>query len=102
MNEKELKAWEASRDLGAELLQSVAEMKAGKAAREHKVPVSPVTEARLRVGLSQEEFARLLGVSRRTLQQWENTRRIPRGAVGVVLKIAARHPEVLREMASEA
>lgn len=65
---------------GQDLLQSVREMKAGKAARVTHVPVSPAAEARHKVGLSQAEFAELLGVSRRTLQDWEQGRRKPTGA----------------------
>ena len=57
-------------ELGEKLLASVRQMKAGQAARKSDVPLSPAIEARNRVGLSQAEFARLLGVSVRTLQDW--------------------------------
>jgi len=53
MTEKELKERDAKRDLGAELLESVAQMKSGRAGRIHKVEISPVTAARLKSGLSQ-------------------------------------------------
>ncbi|HRH74649.1 MAG TPA: hypothetical protein PLM62_16275, partial [Zoogloea sp.] len=56
---KELARLEADRDLGAELLQSVREMKAGKL----HVAYSPAIEAREKTGLSQSQFAALLGVS---------------------------------------
>ena len=68
MAEKQLLERDAKRDLGAELLQSVREMKAGKRGRVHDVHVSPVIEARHKVGLSQTQFAELLGVSKRTLR----------------------------------
>lgn len=68
MTEKELKERDAKRDLGAELLESVAQMKSGRAGRIHKVEISPVTAARLKSGLSQADFARLLGVSIRILR----------------------------------
>ncbi len=94
--------WEAGRDLGAELLQSVTEMCEGKSARETKVALPAPAEIRSRSGLSQASFARLLGVSARTLQQWEQGRRQPTGAARTVLRISAKHPEVLRELAQEA
>ena len=98
MTEKELKAWEKSRDIGAELLHSVNEMKAGKAARSRRVSVSLVAEARLKTGMSQAAFAKILGVSKRTLQEWEQGRRTPSGAAHTLLKIASARPEVLREL----
>jgi putative transcriptional regulator len=70
----ELEAYEAQRDLAAELLQSVREMKAG----ETEVVLSLAVEARRRTGLSQSQFAALLGVSVRTLQGWEQGRKQPR------------------------
>jgi putative transcriptional regulator len=82
--------------LGKKLLASVRQMKAGKIARETRVPVSSAIEARQSVGVSQAEFARLLGVSVRTLQEWEQGRRQPSGAARTLLRIAARHPEAIR------
>lgn len=82
---------------GQDLLQSVREMKASKAARVTHVAVSPAAEARHKVGLSQAEFAELLGVSRRTLQDWEQGRRKPTGAAQTLLRVAVRHPEALRD-----
>jgi putative transcriptional regulator len=98
MIERALRARDAKRNLGAELLTAVREMKAGKAARVHRVPVSAITEARSRTGLSRQRFAELLGVSPRTLQEWEQGRRQPSGAARSLLAIAARRPEVLREV----
>ncbi len=95
-NEKEILQRDAKRDIGAELLQSAREMKAGKRARTH----SPVAHARYQVGLSQSRFAELLGVSLRTLQDWEQGRREPSGAARTLLKIAEKRPEVLRELAA--
>jgi putative transcriptional regulator len=95
---KELKKWEASRDMVAELERSVREMKAGKAAREHRIKIPEALEARLASGLSQQKFADVLGVSARTLQEWEQGRRKPSGAARSLLVIAKRKPEVLREV----
>ena len=96
MTEKELRKRDAQRDLGAELLQSVHQMVAGKG----RVVMSPVISARKKSGLSQTEFAKLLGVSVRTLQEWEQGRRQPSGAAKTLIAIAERRPEVLREVAA--
>lgn len=82
----------------ADLLEAVRDMKAGRAARETRVTLSAVAEARLRTALSQAQFAQLLGVSVRTLQEWEQGRRQPSGAAKSLLRVAQSHPEVLREL----
>lgn len=81
-----------------DLLASVKQMKRGEAARITKVPLSAAAEARAQVGLSQQDFANLLGVSARTLQDWEQGRREPNGAAKTLLRVAVAHPEVLREL----
>jgi putative transcriptional regulator len=91
LSKRELAAYEARRDLAADLLQSVREMKAGKV---HLV-TSPVVEARRNTCLSQSEFAALLGVSIRTLQGWEQGRKQPSGAARTLLAIAASNPRAL-------
>lgn len=78
MTEKELKKRDAKRDLGAELLESVTQMKSG---------------------LSQSDFAKLLGVSVRTLQDWEQGRRQSSGAAKTLIAIAERRPDILKEIA---
>jgi putative transcriptional regulator len=87
-------------ELGEQVLQSVQEMKAGLRGRVHTPEVPGVTEARLRSGLSQASFASLMGVSVRTLQDWEQGRREPSGAAKTLIKVAKLHPEVLKELAS--
>ena len=82
-----------------DLLESVRQMKAGKAARVTDVPLTTAAEARRQVGLSQSEFAALLGVSVRTLQDWEQGRREPSGAAKTLLRIAARNPKAVLEVA---
>jgi putative transcriptional regulator len=82
-----------------DLLESVRQMKMGKAARVTQVELSPIAEARAASGLSQAQFAALMGVSVRTLQEWEQGRRHPSGAAKTLLRVAAAHPEVLRELA---
>ncbi|PKY11544.1 transcriptional regulator [Acidithiobacillus marinus] len=98
MTEQELLKRDANRDLGAELLESVRQMKDGKRAAVHRVNVPQIVQARMDAGLSQAQFAALMGVSVRTLQEWEQGRRNPSGAAHTLLRIAARHPEVIREM----
>lgn len=93
----ELEAYEAQRDLGAELLQSVREMKAGQG----RVVLSPAIEARKKTGLSQSQFAALLGVSVRTLQGWEQGRKQPSGAARTLLAIARTNPQAVLAVASK-
>jgi putative transcriptional regulator len=81
-----------------DLLKSVKQMRRGQAVRVTRVQVPQAAEARSRVGLSQQEFARLLGVSARTLQDWEQGRREPTGAAKTLLRVAFSHPEVLLEL----
>jgi len=81
-----------------DLMASVREMNAGHADRETRVTLSRVAEVRANAGLSQKRFAELLGVSPRTLQQWEQGRREPAGAAKTLLRVAEQHPEVLREL----
>jgi putative transcriptional regulator len=87
-------------ELGEQLLQAVREMKAGARGRVHLPEASSIVEARLTSGLSQASFAALMGVSVRTLQDWEQGRREPSGAAKTLIKVARLHPEILQELAS--
>ena len=100
MTTKALQKRDAKRDLGAELLASVRQMKSGNTGKVHQVAIPPVVSAHMKSGLSQSEFAKLLGVSVRTLQDWEQGRREPSGAAKTLIAIAERRPEVLREAAT--
>lgn len=81
-----------------DLLDAVREMRAGQPARETRVELSPVAKARSLAGLSEGQFARLMGVSVRTLMQWEQGEREPKGAAKTLLRVVERHPEVLAEV----
>ena len=81
-----------------DLLNSVRQMKAGKGARKTQVALSPISEARSRLGMSQAELASLMGVSTRTLQDWEQGRRKPTGAAQTLLRVAIAHPEALLDL----
>ena len=77
-----------------DLLESIRQAKRGEG-RVNKVAVTAATEARLKLGVSQSAFAQLLGVSVRTLQEWEQGRREPSGAARTLLKIALKSPEAI-------
>ncbi|MEY4560901.1 MAG: hypothetical protein RLZZ618_178 [Pseudomonadota bacterium] len=81
-----------------DLLESVKQMGSQKGARLTQVQMPAAAQARALVGLSQHDFALLLGVSARTLQDWEQGRREPTGAAKTLLRVAVAHPEVLREL----
>ena len=78
-----------------DLLESVKQAQRGEG-RVTKVAMTAATEARMKVGVSQSAFAQLLGVSVRTLQEWEQGRREPSGAAKTLLRIAMRSPEAIR------
>lgn len=104
LSETELLQRDATRDLNAELLEAMRDMQAGRVARvsivtrDGRVIESPIARVRVMSQLSQARFAELLGVSLRTLQEWEQGRRQPSGAAKTLLRVAERHPEVLREI----
>lgn len=111
----------AKRDLNAELLASIADVKAGRWARKTEftrradgawrrrivladgtvekddiIPASASAQvARAGTGLSQAQFAKLIGVSIRTLQEWEQGRKRPSGPASALLRIVARDPRVV-------
>jgi putative transcriptional regulator len=87
----------SAEELGLKLLRSVREMKGHKFARVTEVEANEVVRARQGTGLSQAEFASALSISKRTLQEWEQGRRSPSGAAQALIRIASKHPEVLRE-----
>ena len=81
------------------LLQSLKEAKAiskgkAKASRQFKVEATDVKVVRERVGLTQDEFAKLIRVSIKTLQNWEQHRREPTGPAAALLKIVATEPKL--------
>lgn len=88
---------ESERNIGEEILAAVKEIQAG-GGRRFTVSIPSVVEARQNIGMSQTEFAALLGVSVRTLQEWEQGRRKPSGAAAFLLILAQKRPDVLREV----
>lgn len=94
----------SKRDIGLEILEGIKEIKAYKAGkvnlktRELKEPASPQA-IRKRLNLSQAAFAGLMGVSLRTVQDWEQGRRQPSGPAKSLLRIAEQHPDVFMKLA---
>ncbi len=87
----------ARRSIGLEILGGIRELKRRERGRVTNVP--SITSVRERTGLSQAKFAQLLGVSVRTLQEWEQGRRAPSGAARTLLLIAQKNPRALLEVA---
>ena len=93
----------SKRDIGNEILEGIREIQ-----KHHKgklklrttelAPPSPPQEIRLKLKLSQSAFAGLMGVSVRTLQDWEQGRREPQGPALALLRIAEQHPDVFSEL----
>jgi putative transcriptional regulator len=101
LSDKEIARRDARRNIGKEVLKAVRDLKAGRAGRRFTAESYPVLRAREKSGLTQTEFARLLGVSVRTLQDWEQGRRAPTGAARSLLMVAEKRPQVLREVLKE-
>ncbi len=96
--EKALLSRDADRSIGEELLQAIRDVRADRHGAKYKVAANDIVAARLKTGLSQAQFAAALSISTRTLQQWEQGRRRPSGAAETLLRIIARHPDILREV----
>jgi putative transcriptional regulator len=87
----------AKRDIGAEILSGVRQLKRGESGRLTNFPA--IAGIREGMGLSQAQFAKLLGVSVRTLQEWEQGRRSPSGAARTLILVASRSPKALLDVA---
>ncbi len=88
---------ESKRDVGEEILEGIRQLKRGDHGRIINVPA--IGSIREKTGLSQSRFAELLGVSVRTLQEWEQGRRKPSGAARTLLLIAEKNPRALVDVA---
>lgn len=92
-----------NRDIGAEILAGIKEINEFKKGN-LQLKVTELSEPsapqiiRSKLNLSQSSFAGLLGVSIRTLQDWEQGRRTPQGPAIALLRIAEQHPEVFAKL----
>jgi len=94
----------SSQDIGQEILDGIKEIKKFKkgqgnalVTRQLKDP-SPAKKIREKLSLSQDAFASLMGVSTRTIQDWEQGRREPQGPAKSLLRVAEQHPEVFVDL----
>jgi putative transcriptional regulator len=95
-----------NRDIGMEILEGIQAIKAHKAGAVGAVELRTRTlkspgaaqDIRAKMGLSQAAFAGLMGVSPRTVQDWEQGRRQPSGPAEALLRIAEQKPEVFMEL----
>jgi putative transcriptional regulator len=92
-----------SRNIGKEILNGIQEIKNFQKGK-IKLKTHTLTEPshpkviRQKLRLSQSAFASLMGVSPRTIQDWEQNRRQPQGPAKSLLRIAEQHPEVFTEL----
>ena len=86
------------RNIGQELLEGIRSIKTGQG-RQYKLDIpSDIQKIRRHLDLSQSAFASLMGVSQRTLQEWEQGRRKPSGSAYSLLRIAEKHPEAFMDL----
>jgi putative transcriptional regulator len=93
----------SKRDIGQEILDGIREIKAYKAGEKSLTThtlnePSPPHVIRNKLKLSQSAFASLMGVSKRTVQDWEQGRRKPQGPARSLLRVAEQHPEVFTDL----
>ena len=93
----------AKRDIGQEILDGIRDVKAHKAGtktlRVHSLKEpAPPKSIRAKLKISQSAFAGLMGVSLRTVQDWEQGRRKPSGPAVALLRIAEQKPEVFMQL----
>lgn len=86
------------RDIGAEILEAIQDIKHGKGKKKVISSFEDVRSIRDELHLSQTAFSSLMGISIRTLQEWEQGRRKPRGSAVSLLRIAHKHPEAFIDL----
>lgn len=81
------------RDINAELIECIADIKAGRGRKFTLEPARDIKKLRAKLKLSQSAFAALLNINIRTLQGWEQGRKKPRGPAVALLNIADKYPK---------
>jgi putative transcriptional regulator len=99
LTEQELLERDEGRDIWQETLDAMRDLNAGKIGASYKVASNGVREARQKTGFTQDRFARLLGISVRTLQGWEQGRRTPTGAARTLIEVTLKHPQAVLDVA---
>lgn len=87
-----------NRNIGTEILEAIQDIKQGKGKRKSIEGFDDVKMVRDGLHLSQLAFSSLMGISVRTLQEWEQGRRKPRGSAISLLRIAHKHPEAFIDL----
>lgn len=87
-----------NRNIGTEILEAIKDIKGGKGKRKIIDGFDDVRSVRDELHLSQLAFSSLMGISLRTLQEWEQGRRRPRGPAISLLRIAHKHPEAFIDL----
>ena len=88
----------STRDLGQEILEAIQEIKKGNGKKTNLDLPYDIKIIRRNLNLSQLGFASLMGVSPRTLQEWEQGRRAPSGSAYSLLRIAKNSPEAFLDL----
>ena len=87
------------RDIGKEILQGLKDIRTHKRGKKklvtHQLSIPDAKAIRKKMGIPQSVFAAMLGVSVRTLQDWEQGRRTPQGPACSLLRVATMHPKAL-------
>lgn len=74
------------------------EVKTGKYGRKTEAVVSPVAQLRHKLGVSQNEFSKQIGISVNTLKSWEQGVRKPSGAALKLIQLIDKHPDLIAEL----
>jgi putative transcriptional regulator len=87
-----------TRDINKEILEGIKSIKQGEGKKCTLSIPSDIVSIRKNLHLSQCAFASLMGISKRTLEDWEQGRRHPSRSAFSLLRIAQKHPEVFKEI----
>ncbi len=87
-----------TRNIGEEVLQAIRDIKAGRGKRTIVFRPNDVARVREKLKITQSQLATIVGVSVRTLREWEQGRRRPKGAAVAFLAIASARPDVVQDV----